>query len=115
MEGASDVGASMPVGHASPCLNIIPHFVTPPLERVVMASESGTLWCFLVNSGYGLLGGKGWSPNKNYQNYAADAHHRDNIASVEENSARVQLWRFNAPCWGPISKICFAHLGDIPL
>ena len=39
----------------------------------------------------------------------------DNIASVEENSARVQLWRFNAPRWGPISKICFAHLGDIPL
>ena len=38
----------------------------------------------------------------------------DNILSVEENSARVQLWRFNAPCWGPISKICFAHLGDIP-
>ena len=26
----------------------------------------------------------------------------DNIPSVGENSARVQLWRFNAPCWGPI-------------
>ena len=56
-----------------------------------------------------MLERKGWASEKNYQNYVPDAGHRDNIHSVQENSARGQLWRFLQGCWGMKSKICLYH------
>ena len=44
VEGARDVGASMPAGHASPCLNIIPPFVTPLVNAsqwIINSAECG--------------------------------------------------------------------------